>query len=89
MEFVKLSSKAKELLDDILLATNPTDMLSKRFDGLSGTEDDELRSIIRELRECGYISVNWAENRPYRVVINSSARTYVIKMIYCAAMRYI
>lgn len=25
----------------------------------------------------------------YRVVINSSARTYVIKMIYCAAMRYI
>ena len=76
MRFAKLSSKAKELLDDILSASNPTDMLSKRFDSLSGTEDNELRTIIRELRECGYISVNWADNRPYRIVINSSAKTY-------------
>ena len=76
MSFNKLPSNSKKLLDDILQADNPADMLSKRFEGLSHKEDEELRSIIRELRENGYINLSWADNKPYRVVINNSARTY-------------
>ena len=45
-------------------------------EGISKNEDDELRGIIRELKEYGYIEVKWADNAPYRVVINNSARTY-------------
>ena len=76
MKFKKLPSNSKKLLDDIINADNPTDMLSKSFDGLSAKEDEELRAIIRELRESGYISVNWADNRPFRVTVNNSARNY-------------
>ena len=43
---------------------------------LTNSEDAELRSIIRELREEGFINVRWADNVPYFVIINNSARTY-------------
>lgn len=76
MMLKKLSQQSKQLLDEILKADNPADMLAKRFDGLSAKEDDELRSVIRELREQGYINVQWADNVPYHVTINNSARTY-------------
>lgn len=76
MSFNKLPSNSKKLLDDILQTDNPAEMLSKRFEGLSHKEDEDLRSLIRELRENGYISVSWADNKPYRVVVNNSARTY-------------
>ena len=76
MNFIKLPSNSKKLLDDILQADNPTEMLSSRFDDISAKEDAELRGIIRELRESGYINVNWADNKPYLVTINNSARTY-------------
>lgn len=76
MVLKKLSQQSKRLLDEILKADNPADMLAKRFDGLSAKEDDELRAGIRELREQGYINVQWADNVPYHVTINNSARTY-------------
>ena len=76
MAFKKLPFNSKQLLDEILTAENPSDMLCKRFDGISSKEDAELRGIIRELRELGYIDVKWADNVPYYVIINNSARTY-------------
>ena len=76
MRFKKLPKNAKRLLDEIIAADNPADMLAKRFDGLTNSEDTELRSIIRELREDGFINVRWADNVPYSVTINNSARTY-------------
>lgn len=76
MVLKKLSQQSKQLLDEILKADNPTNMLTKRFDGLSSKEDRELRTAIRELREQGYINVQWADNVPYHVTINNSARTY-------------
>lgn len=76
MRFRKLPQNSKRLLDDIIAADNPADMLAKRFDGLTNSEDAELRSIIRELREEGFINVQWADNVPYFVTINNSARTY-------------
>ena len=74
--FKKLPLNSKQLLDEILTAENPSDMLCKRFDGIPSKEDAELRGIIRELKELGYIDVKWADNVPYYVIINNSARTY-------------
>ena len=76
MSFKRLPRNSKQLLDEIIAADNPADMLAKRFDGLTNSEDVELRSIIRELREEGFINVRWADNVPYFVTINNSARTY-------------
>lgn len=77
MSFNKLPSNTKQLLDEIINAENPTQYLSDRFDAATATEDDELRSLLRELKEGGYITIPmWADNKPYRVVINNAARTY-------------
>lgn len=76
MNFKKLHQNSKQLLDEIIAADNPADMLAKRFDGLTNSEDVELRSIISELCEEGFINVLWADDVPYFVTINNSARTY-------------
>ena len=76
MSFKRLPRNSKQLLDEIIAADNPADMLAKRFDGLTNSEDAELRSIIHELWEEGFINVRWSNNVPYIVTINNSARTY-------------
>lgn len=76
MGFYKLPANAEALLHEILQADNPVDMLCERFKGISHTEDDALRGILRQLREEGYININWASNVPYQVIINNSARVY-------------
>ena len=76
MSFKQLPQNSKHLLDEIIVADNPADMLAKRFDGLTNSEDVELRSIIHELCEEGFIKVQWSSNVPYIVTINNSARTY-------------
>ena len=81
MDFIKLPSNSKQILDEILASENPAAMLQKRFEGVSPKEDAELRGILRELRESGYIDIKWADNIPYVVVINNSARTYEEQLI--------
>lgn len=51
-------------------------MLGNRFKQASQREDDELRSMLRELRKRGYITVQWADNVPYYLTLNNSAMTY-------------
>ena len=74
--FYKLPSNSKKLLDEILASDNPAQMLSTRFKNCSDREDDELRGMLRELTEKGYVVVYWGDDVPYHVVINNSARTY-------------
>lgn len=74
--FQKLPSNSKKLLDDILASDNPAQMLRTRFENCSGSEDDELRGMLRELKEKDYVVIQWGDNVPYHVVINNSARTY-------------
>lgn len=76
MSFKKLPSNTEQLLDEIVNTDNPVQYLSDRFDAATPEQDMELRSLIKELREGGYISVQWGDNKPYRVIINNSARTY-------------
>lgn len=76
MVFMKLSSNSKALLDALINADNPTQELCGRWDSADGAEMDELKGIISELRQLGYLNVQYADNKPYRVSLNNSARTY-------------
>lgn len=76
MEFQKLTSASKQLLDQIVQADNPADMLCRKFEGITYKEEDALRATIGELCQLGYINVLWADDLPYYVTINNSARTY-------------
>lgn len=75
--FRKLPSNSNKLLQEILAAGNPTQLLCDRFENCSGKEDNELRSLLRELIQEGYISIpQWADDVPCYVEINNSAKTY-------------
>ena len=76
MDFKKLPSNSEKLLHKIVCADNPVQVLCNLFEKASPSEDDELRGIIRELRQEGYINVKWADNLPYFVTLNNSARVY-------------
>ena len=76
MGFNRLPSHSEKLLLEIVNVDNPSQLLCNRFEQASSKEDDELRGIIRELRQEGYINVKWADNIPYFVTLNNSARTY-------------
>lgn len=76
MEFKKLPSNSENLLHKLAGADSPAQILCSLFEKASPKEDDELRGIIRELRQEGYIDVKWADNVPYFVTLNDSARTY-------------
>ena len=76
MSFEKLPFNSKALLDALVSADNPTQELCKRWDSTAGTELDELKGIITELRQQGYINVIYADNKPYIVTLTNAARTY-------------
>lgn len=76
MEFIKLPSNSEKLLLMLVQAENPTQALSAQYEGISTQEKHELEGIVRELKECGYINAKYANNMPYNVSLNNSARTY-------------
>lgn len=76
MKFKKLPSNSENLLHKLVGADSPAQILCSLFEKASPKEDDELRGIIRELRQEGYIDVKWADNVPYFVTLNNSARAY-------------
>ena len=76
MDFRKLPSNSEGLLLKLVCSENPTQVLRKQYNGLSTQQEQELDGIIRELKELGYIDVKWADNEPYFVILNNSARTY-------------
>ena len=80
MSFKRLSRNSKQLLDEIMAADNPADMLAKRFDGLTNSEDAELRSIIRELREKGSSMFNGQIMSP--ILLQSTTRLVLIMSVY-------
>ena len=76
MDFIKLPENSEKLLLELIQADNPVQMLGVRFEQASQRDDDELRGMLRELRERGYINVQWADNVPYYLTLTNSARTY-------------
>ena len=76
MDFRKLPSNSEGLLLKLVCSENPTQVLREQYNGLSTQQEQELDGIIRELKGLGYIDVKWADNEPYFVILNNSARTY-------------
>ena len=76
MDFRKLPSNSECLLLKLTCSENPTQTLQAQYKGLSAQQEQELDGIIRELTELGYINVKWADNEPYLVILNNSARMY-------------
>lgn len=54
MEFKKLPLNSEKILHEIVYTDNPVQVLCSLFEKASSKEDDELRGIIRELRQKGY-----------------------------------
>lgn len=76
MEFMKLPSNSRMILEALINAKNPTQELCERWNTATGPEVDELKGIITELRQRGYIDVLFADNKPYIVTLTNAARTY-------------
>ena len=76
MDFRRLPSNSEGLLLKLVCSGNPTQVLRELYTGLSAQQEQELDGIIRELQGLGYIEVKWADNEPYFVILNNSARTY-------------
>lgn len=76
MTFHKLPLNSRELLRQLNDADNPTEVLSEKCKSASGRDKSELRGIIKELSDAGYITVQWASNMPYRVIIHNTGLTY-------------
>ena len=76
MGFIKLPSNSEKILLELAQAENPTQALNAYYEGCSIRERSVLDGIVRELKECGYINVQWADDMPWIVTLNNSARTY-------------
>ena len=77
MEFKKLPSNSKRLLDELVHSENPVELLHLRLEKASPQESEKLYAILRELTNYGYITaMQWADNMRYRLVLSNSARTY-------------
>lgn len=74
--FTKLPNNSEKLLNELVQANNPTELLCEKVRAMTGKDEEELMGIIRELRQEGYIDVKWADDLPYIVTLNNSARTY-------------
>ena len=72
----KLPSNSRKLLDEIISAENPVSLLCDKLKEASPQQYQELRRILRELQKKDYLEVLWANNKPYHVTVNNSARTY-------------
>ena len=80
MNYQELSPQGETLLKEIidLQASDQDNAVywSKRFDGLSMQQDTLLRDTFRELRECGYVKTQWADNIPYYLSLTVDGQNY-------------
>ncbi len=69
MKYQELSPQGEQLLAEIVDMKSQNEgnsrHLENRFDSLSWDEDSLLRSTFKELKDSGYITVQWADNIPY------------------------
>lgn len=80
MSFYKLPENSRELLNKIVDSDNPSALLDLMYEHSSQKEKEVLRGILSELKEYDYVSVFWADNKPYSVTVSNKARTYEEKL---------
>lgn len=80
MNYQELSPQGETLLKEIIdLQASGQDNASywsKRFDRLSMQDDTLLRDTFRELKECGYVHIQWADNIPYYLSLTVDGKNY-------------
>lgn len=80
MTYQELSPQGEALLKEIIdLQTSGKDNTAhwnERFQNLSFQEENLLRDAFRELRECGYIKTQWADNIPYYLAVTVDGQNY-------------
>ena len=80
MTYQELSPQGEALLKEIIdLQTSGKDNTAhwnERFQNLSFQEENLLRDTFRELRECGYIKTQWADNIPYYLAVTVDGKNY-------------
>lgn len=74
MDFYKLPSNSRIFLDELLNAENKEVYINERRN--SPEQEDEINSILRELKANGFINTFFASDEVYKVEINNLARTY-------------
>ncbi|MDF2865757.1 MAG: hypothetical protein K0R72_573 [Clostridia bacterium] len=74
MEFYKLPSNSRKFLDELLKAENKEDYINQIRN--NPEQEDEINSILRELKANGFINTFFASDEVYKVEINNLARTY-------------
>ena len=77
----RLTRKAENLLKEIMEHKNETglcntDYWKEQFDSISVSEDAILRSLFKELEEANMISVKWADNYPYIILLLGNGIAY-------------
>ena len=60
--FQKAPSNSQKLLDEIISSENSVSLLRDKLKKASPQQDRELRGILRELQESGYLTIFWANN---------------------------
>lgn len=76
MELIWLPSNSRKLLSEIVSADKPAALLREKFKNATVAEDMELRGILHELVEKGFLQINWGDDVPDCVIVNNAARTY-------------
>lgn len=80
MNYQELSPQGEALLKEIIdLQASGKDNAAhwnECFQNLSFQEENLLRDTFRELRECGYIKAQWAENIPYYLAVTVDGKNY-------------
>ena len=76
MEFKKLPSNSEKVLLELVHAESPAKALYNKYSVCTAQYRQELDGIVRELVANGFIQIKWADNMPYIVILNNSARTY-------------
>lgn len=67
----------KEILEHRLKNGNcDTEYWRKRFESLPSADDVILRSLFKELKEAGMISIGWADNYPYVLLLLGNGISY-------------
>ena len=60
--FEELPLNSRALLGEIISAENPVSLLYDKFKMASPQQDQELRGMLLELKERGYLKIQWADN---------------------------
>jgi|GEM_PF-990077 len=73
-----IPSSSMELLNILLVEDNPVKYMQELFANADNKTDSRLRAMMRDLKEKGYLSSEWADNVPYIIDFHESA--YALKL---------